>query len=145
MIGCCDELRMGVIYRGPGLPALVFEDQDVPEPRVSPQVDQSGAPGLEHQDDVIHFHIGHFEISRRGFDDDLVGADSGHRVIEPYRLSHHLAFDAEGWKAVGEDPHLPVVAVATSRNRKNRRRRHGFVARGEGVVGWLPDCGVVAP
>jgi hypothetical protein len=79
-----DDLRMGMFQRGPRCDAMVFEDEDVSEARVAPEIDDPLAVG---QQDIFCARQrqggqGHFMPGC--FDHDFMGSDSIHLVINPF-------------------------------------------------------------
>ena len=45
-------------------------------------------------------------------DDDLVGADAAHHVVDAFAALVQLAFDFQGGELVGHHAHAPALAVA---------------------------------
>jgi hypothetical protein len=85
--GESDDLGMGMFQRGPRRNAMVFEDEDVPEARVAPQIDNPLTVG---QQDIFCTRQrqggqGHFMPGR--FDHDFMGSDSIHLVVDPFAFS----------------------------------------------------------
>ncbi len=73
-------------------------------------------------------------------DDDLVGADPVHPVVDPLRLPVEVALDLEGGEPVRDDPHLPARAswAAATGGGRRRRPRGASCPRGPGRTGTAP-------
>ena len=129
-----DELGVRMLEgRSRRLP-VILEHADVLESRVLLQVDHALAPRLEH-----HRHVPGGQIREggrvvRGLDDDLVGADAVHAVIDAVARGLELSLDPEGGKLVGDHADLPSRAVGQAARptyREDLLGRARFLSRAE--------------
>ncbi len=112
---------------GPRFHPVVLEDEDIAEALVAAQVEQAGPPGAEDVGDFGRGEVGQGAVVVGGFDDDLVGADAVHGVVEPHPPLVQLPLDAQRRVLVGDDPHPPAGAVGCAAGR----------ADGEDLAGGL--------
>ncbi len=106
-----DELAVGVLQAGAGGGADVLEEHAVDQPRVLLQVDQAVAVGPEDLADIVLGEAGHADVVARALDDDLVGADARHLVVDPLAPLVQVPLDLQGGELVGHDPDAPAGPV----------------------------------
>jgi hypothetical protein len=106
-----DDLGMGMFQRGPCCDAMVFEDEDVSEARVAPQIDD---PLTVRQQDILctlEGQVGQSLFMPRRFDHDFMGANPIHLVIDPFPFSVQFSFYSEGGELIGNDAKGPTGRV----------------------------------
>ena len=129
-----NELGVRVLQRRSGRRALVFENQDVAQPTVFPEIQDAVAVSPE---DVLEMFLGQARQRRLvigGLDDHLVGAHAVHPVIDADPLARDHAFDLQSGKLVRDHTDAPARGVGRASVRpirKDLRRRLRFVARTE--------------
>ena len=102
---------MRVLEAGPARGADVLEEHAVDQPVVLLQVDQPIAIDPEDLADVVLGQGGHAHVMVGALDDDFVGADAGHHVVDPVAALVEVALDLEGGELVGDDADPPARAV----------------------------------
>ena len=103
---------MRVLEAGPAGGADVLEEHAVDEPGVLLEVDQPIAIDPEDLADVVlGSRVGHADVMRGALDDDLVGADAGHHVVDAVAPLVEVPFDLQGGEPVGDDADPPARAV----------------------------------
>ena len=115
-----DQLRVRMREGGAGLFAVVLEEQDVLEARVSHQVPE---PLLIDKEDLLELrrrHVAQVQVVIGAFDDDLMSSDTPHAVVEPHPLASQLPLDHERGVLVGDHAHGPAGGV-----------RRGAIAEGQ--------------
>ena len=83
MIGVAISCEWGWARGGASVAALVLEDQDVAQALVASQVEQAGAVGDQHQEELVHVEIGGLPPVVRVFHDDLVAPTPLRRSNSP--------------------------------------------------------------
>jgi hypothetical protein len=116
-----DELGMGVFQGGACSHAVVLEDEDIAEPWVTLEVGDPFAVGPEH---VLHC-FGRKSRQRllmeRGFNQNLMGSDPVHLVVDAFPLTIQFSFDSKGREFVRNNPETP----------SRRIRRCSVASKGE--------------
>ena len=106
-----DQLRVRVLQRRPGGAADVLEEHAVDQPRVLFQIDQAVAVDPQDLADVLLAEVGHRDFVVRALDDDLVGADAVHLVVDAIAALVEVALDLERGELVGHDADAPALFV----------------------------------
>ena len=99
---------MGVLEGSTRALAVVLEDEHVAEAGVAGEVVDAIAHGEEQIGDAHGRHAGEGVGVLGAFDDDLVGSDAVHAVVEAFRPAVEVAFDAEGGELVGNGAKSPA-------------------------------------
>ena len=102
---------MGMFYGGAGGGADVLEEHAVNEARVLFQVHQPVAIDPEHLADVFFREVGQGQLVKRAFDNDLVGPDAVHLVVNAFAALVEIALDLQSGELVGHDPDAPAALV----------------------------------
>src|SRR5262249_3177920 len=89
------------------------------------QIDHALAPRLQHGGDLALGELGHGGAMVGRLDDDLVGPDAVHPIVDYVARRLEVALDAEGGKLVRHDTDLPSRSV----------RQGPLIAHGENLVG----------
>jgi len=127
---------MGMFQRGPRCEAMVFEDEDVSEARVAPQVDNPITVG---QQDILYTlerQGGQGLFMPRRFDHDFMSTDAIHFIIDPFAFSVQFSFYSESRELIGDDAKGPTRRVGRGSvvsERKDFRRGSILVAFTEGA------------
>ena len=106
-----DELGVGVLEGSTRALAMVLEDEHVAEAGVAGEVVDTIAHGEEQIGDANVRHAGEGVGVLGTFDDDLVGSDAVHVVVEAFRPAVDFTFDAEGWELVGNGAKSPAGLI----------------------------------
>jgi len=106
-----DDLRVRMFQRGPGRHAVVLEHEHMAKPHIPSQIRDSFTVGPQDVGDGGHGQRGQALLMTRGLDNDLVGPDPVHLVVNAFSLPVELSFDAEGWKLVWNDAKGPPGLV----------------------------------
>src|SRR5512134_2055557 len=92
-------------------PALVFEHQHVPEAAVALKIQDAVSVGPEHFFNLAFGKVLEAEPMLRTLDDDLMGPDAVHPVVDAATLPLETAFDMQYRKLAGNDTHPPARLV----------------------------------
>ncbi len=101
-----------VLEVGAGGGADVLEDHAVDQAGVFLEVHQAVAVDPEDLAELLVGEFGGAENVLGCFDDDLVGADAAHHVVDAFAALVEVALDFEGGELVGHDADAPTAAVA---------------------------------
>ena len=99
---------MRVLQRRARRGADVLEDHAVDEAFVFFQIHQAIAIDPEDFADMGFREVGHRDFMKRTFDDDLVGADAVHLVVNAIAALLQVPLDLQGGKLVGYHAHAPA-------------------------------------
>ncbi len=91
--------------------ADVLEEHAVDQPVVLLEVDQAIAVGPEDLADVLLGQGGHALVVLGALDDDLVGADAGHHVVDAVAPLVEAPLDLQRGEPVGDDADPPARSV----------------------------------
>ena len=131
-----DQLRMAVFQCGARSPSMVFKDQDVAQPHILLEIQDAVSIGPEHVLHALGRQVGKVFLVGRGLDDDFVGADTVHAIVQPEPFAPHVSFDMQGGELVGDDadtPPLPVAFAPRLAVREDLVGRRVFVPFTEGA------------
>ncbi len=92
---------MGVLEAGPAGGADVLEEHAVDQPVVLLQVDEPIAIDPEDFADILLGAGWPCSCDGGALDDDLVGADAGHHVVDAVAALVQVAFDLQGGERLG--------------------------------------------
>jgi len=90
---------------------MILKDQDVPETDILFQVQHSVAISPEDVFDLLPRQIGQAVLVVRRFDDDFVGADAVHAVVEAKTFTPQVAFHLKSGKFVGDHADGPIGRI----------------------------------
>src|SRR3977135_1155808 len=93
------------------------------------EIEDAIAKGPEQVFDALFRQITEGDLVFRRLNNDFVGADPVHVVVNAVALPVQIPFDAQSWKLVGHDAKLPGSTVDAIG--KNLGRRAILVARAE--------------
>ena len=119
-----------------------LEDQDVSEPGIFAEGDDSVPVGLEHPVEGVQGDTGQGELVVGTFDDDLMGPHAVHLVEHPFAGAVQFPFLGQGREFVVHHPELPAGGIGFGPRvpvGQDLRRRGMFVARIEGAEPPLGD------
>ena len=102
---------MRVLEAGPARGADVLEEHAVDQPVVLLEVDEPIAVSPEDLADIVLAQGGHALVMVGALDDDLVGADAGHHVVDAVAALVEAALDLQGGEPVGDDADPPARPV----------------------------------
>ena len=132
--GQCDQLGVGVVQRGAGRSAVVFEHRNVAKPHIALEVCDPITNGAQDSFESYRGQVGQGFLVVGRLDDDFMGPDPVHAVEESDPFPVEGAFDLQGWKLIRNDPNLPARAVGLAAGRpmgENFSRGQSFLARAE--------------
>jgi hypothetical protein len=114
---------MGVFQGGACSHAVVLKDQDIAEPWVTLEINHPFAIGPKH---VLHC-FGRKGRQRllmeRGFNQNLVGSDPVHFIVDAFSLTIQFSFNSKGREFVRDNPEAP----------SRRIRRRSVASKGENL------------
>jgi hypothetical protein len=131
-----DQLRMRVLQRRAGRPAMILEQQDVAQAVVLPEVAHALAEGREHSLDFAFGHRRQRLVMIGCLDDDLVRADPVHAVEHPLAFTVEPTLHLQRGELVGNDAQFPSGAIpdAIRSIREHLRRRQVLSTRAKRAV-----------
>jgi len=129
---------MAVLQGGPRRGALILKNQNVAKPKIFLEVQNPVAIGPQDILQPLGGEVGKTLFVVRGFDDDFVGADAVHAVIETEPFAAHVALHMQGGKFIGHHSHGPIGTVGIRGVRPVRKdflRRQPFLSRAKRTHG----------
>jgi len=115
---------------------MVLENQNVTEPHIFLEIDHAVAIGPQHVLDPLGRHVGQAFLVVGGFDDDFMGPDPIHAIIEAEALAVERAFDLKRGELIRYDTDGPVRVIGFHRLwpiGHNFFRRQSFLPRAKGA------------
>jgi len=139
-----DQLGMAVGQGRPGGRPVVLEDEDRLEPAVLRQVDETLPVGPENVLEPLLGQVEQVDVVTLRLDDDLVGPDAVHPVVDPVRGLPQLPLDLQRGKLVGDHAQGPVriVGLPALPEGEDLGGRHPLAAGAQGAHPLAPGRGL---
>ena len=115
---------------------LILKEQDIFEPSVLLKIQDAVTVSPEDVLDGPHGHGRNRHLVVRRLDDNLVGADAIHLVVESFTLAVQCALNPQRGKLVGDNPQRPARGIPAAAIRpvgEDFRRCLGFVSETKGA------------